>query len=670
VSERSSSTIGAAKSLFRPDIEGLRAIAILLVVAYHAGVPFLGGGFIGVDVFFVLSGYLITGLLVREIEKTGTIDLAGFYARRARRLLPAMTLVLVITIAAGALIYPPFEANVGGFGATAVATAGYASNLYFVRSAVDYFGEDRELNPLLHTWSLSVEEQFYLVWPLFIMFAVGVLKWQLGSPPKHQRLLRWMGAAALFSFLLSLYLTWNLPEWAYFLSPARAWEFALGAIALLVPQKRPGLAKFQSFAGWFGLAGVCASAVVFDRTTSFPGVAALLPALSTIVVLRAAASEPNSTVVRTLSVEPLQEIGRLSYSWYLWHWPVLVFGAALISTSSLPIRLGLVVLSLGISVASYRLVEDPIRHNRRLASRNVYSLAMAVMSAAVCIGFALSWRYVSVSAGQVPPQRLFSEARRDGSVFTRKCASDIVDVSIKDCVYGTLDAKVSIALVGDSHAAQWFSALEPIAVDRHWQLVGIAKVGCPMVEADLFVPELRRVYHECNEWKKNALDRIRQLRPLVTVVSSSENYPFRDDEWRIGISKFVSELADSSENVLILRDTPGVEFDVPICLARKVWREKFMPVQFCDFPLHTSPKIYDFLRSAAKQHRNVAVADLSLNICPDGICAMERDGFILYRDSNHLTASFVSSLQGVVSEHIDELLNRKHSTIASADLKQ
>jgi peptidoglycan/LPS O-acetylase OafA/YrhL len=222
---------------FRPDIEGLRAIAILLVVGYHAALPGFSGGYVGVDVFFVLSGYLITGLLVGEIEDTGTINLRRFYARRARRLLPALTITLLFTIIAGFVVYPPSEVIESGLASTAVSTAAYASNLYFAKSGEDYFGPDREKNPLLHTWSLSVEEQFYLIWPVFILFAFGALASFTRKNEGRRRLLWCLAIAVALSFAISLVLTERRRSWAYFASPARAWEFGLGGFVALFPQQ-------------------------------------------------------------------------------------------------------------------------------------------------------------------------------------------------------------------------------------------------------------------------------------------------------------------------------------------------------------------------------------------------------------------------------------------------
>jgi peptidoglycan/LPS O-acetylase OafA/YrhL len=644
---------GGGHGSFRPDIEGLRAIAILLVVLYHAGIAGFGGGYIGVDVFFVLSGYLITGLLVREIEQAGTVDLAGFYARRARRLLPALAVVLLFVVLVGAVIYPPFEARQGGFGATAAATAAYASNLYFAKSATDYFGPDRDQNPLLHTWSLSVEEQFYLVWPLFVMFGLGAFGSQGRGQLRRRRLLAWMSVVVALSFALSLYLTRVLPSWAYFASPARAWEFGVGALALLLPRKM--LFSSTSFSGWAGLAGIGIASVSFSRTTSFPGFAALLPALATAIALRCFGNNPELGIVRMLSTRPLQEIGRLSYSWYLWHWPILILGSAILQSPTMVERATLIVLSLGCAVLSFHLVEHPIRSNRKLASRHVYSLAMACIIAIVGISVSLAWRQASFWAAEKTDQVRFTRARKDGPAFT--CPTEYFVTHVPDCSSGVASSSVSVVLLGDSKAAQWFSALEPISETRGWRLEIMAKDGCPMVDADYVSPALGRVYRECAKWRKDALDKIGHMHPLLTVLSSSEAYLFNDAERRDGILTVVTALAESSQHVLIIRDTPRADFDVPTCLARRVWRPAFVSPTSCEVPRPLDSKVYDFQRQAVRAHNNVELLDFSSSICPEGrVCSVERNGEVIYRDSTHLTASFIKSLQGALSQEIDKVL--------------
>ena len=662
---------------FRPDIEGLRAIAILLVVGYHAAVPGLSGGYVGVDIFFVLSGYLITGLLVGEINKTGKVDFRRFYARRARRLLPALTLTLLVTIIASAAIYPPSEVMQGGVAATAVSTAAYASNLYFAGRGADYFAPNPEKNPFLHTWSLSVEEQFYLFWPLFIIFALKVPAFQNPQKANGRRLLPWMATAVMLSFTLSLYLTAVRHSWAYFTSPTRAWEFALGGFVVLLPQAgaffgipKNGLLnrrisalqldvdKSASLFGWMGLGGICLAAVAFGKKTFFPGFAVLLPALSTILVLWAGTSRVTNSLVRVLRVRPLQEIGRLSYSWYLWHWPVLVLGSALVPAPSLSVRAGLVGFSLGLSVLSYRLVENPIRNARKLAGSHRYAFAMAGLLTVLGIGASFAWRQTSTRKAMEPAQLRFTLASKDfaASLLNDKCTTDVFDVKLRTCTFGAETTSPPIVLFGDSHAAQWFPALEPIAKKRGFRLVPIVKLGCPAVDAPLFDPDMGRFYTECAEWRKTAINKIQQIQPVLTIVSSSERYVLGDDEWRNGINSVLKNLSESSQTVLVLRDTPGANFNIPSCLAYRLWRPSFVPSRSCVFSAPQTSKVYEFQRSAEAQLMNVFTADMSYIICPNGICTGLRNGLVMYRDSDHLTASFVQTLEDTLEADIDSAL--------------
>jgi hypothetical protein len=255
-------------------------------------------------------------------------------------------------------------------------------------------------------------------------------------------------------------------------------------------------------------------------------------------------------------------------------------------------------------------------------------------------------------------QARIANARSDGpsTLLQRNCAQDYRDAEVRDCSFGDEASPVPIVLLGDSHAAHWFSAVEPVAVKRGWRLVTMIKSACAMVDVPFFYAPLGRMYTECGEWRTTALEKIREIRPLVTVMSSAEGYSFQEAEWREGISAVIKELAEASQTVLILRDTPSADFDVPTCLARRLWRPAFIPSPACVFRAPEASKIYDFQRLAARRYGNVTVVDLSQKICPGGVCAAEQDNLILYRDSNHLTASFVASMQGSLSRQIDEAL--------------
>src|ERR1051325_9673142 len=295
------------RSTFRPDLEGLRGVAILLVVLFHAGVRTLSGGFVGVDVFLVLSGYFITGMLVREMDETERIDVQRFWARRALRLLPALLFVLGVTLAIVMLVYAPIDrAPIAG---NARAVALYSGSIEFARTSTDYFGAGD--NPLLHTWSLAVEEQFYFVWPL--LFVVVAMFSQRGQP--RSRILFWLAVSGAISFAASLWLTRVAQPWAFFGMPTRIWEFALGgALALVSLDDDSRVGAFASVLQLCGIAAIAIAALTYNRVTAYPGVAAMLPAFGAVALIVGGAGAPTSFFTRALSAAPLRWLGQLSRS--------------------------------------------------------------------------------------------------------------------------------------------------------------------------------------------------------------------------------------------------------------------------------------------------------------------------------------------------------------------
>ena len=345
------------RSGFRADIEGLRALAILLVVAVHAQVPGVRGGFIGVDVFFVISGYLITGLLAAEITRTGKVDFVRFYARRIRRLLPAVFTMTLVTLAAGAAILSPLEFV--RLGKSAIATASYVSNAWFLLNSVDYFSPDLSAYPLIHTWSLAVEEQFYFVWPLLMFLC-------LRRRRSARDLIMPFCGVFLLSLVASVWFTRTHQQVAFYSSPTRAWEFAAGGMATLVSGERLRRALGHPAMGWIGGAMIVGTGFWLSPDYPFPGIVALIPVIGTVLVLIAGAVNPGKGFSAVIQHRFFRKIGVLSYSWYLWHWPILVFGRLLIPARSEWVSIGLALLSLGFAWVSYVVIESPIRFNPKL----------------------------------------------------------------------------------------------------------------------------------------------------------------------------------------------------------------------------------------------------------------------------------------------------------------
>jgi peptidoglycan/LPS O-acetylase OafA/YrhL len=372
---------------FRPDIEGLRAIAVLLVVLDHAGVEPLAGGYVGVDVFFVLSGFLITSLLLREAERTGRPpSIRSFYARRMRRILPAATVVIIVIVVWA-------YASLGFIRGDQVATdarwtSAFAGNLHFALTGTDYLRSQDLPSPLQHYWSLGVEEQFYVVWPwVFVLLAS---RW------RGVRLRSALGVALAAIFVSSLawsyWQTQSNGTWAYFSPLTRAWELAAGALlAVGAPTVRRAPARLAAIASWVGLAGIVISGVVFDTGTPFPGIAALLPVASTALAIAGGTVSQRMNAESVLGTPPFQWLGRLSYSFYLWHWPLLVIPAQAAGVSfPLPTNLVLLGIALLLSAVTYRIVEGPVRFSTFLASRPLTSVAAGAVLVIGSIVFS-SW---------------------------------------------------------------------------------------------------------------------------------------------------------------------------------------------------------------------------------------------------------------------------------------
>jgi peptidoglycan/LPS O-acetylase OafA/YrhL len=636
----------AADRSFRPDIEGLRAVAVLLVVACHCAVPGFGGGFIGVDVFFVLSGYLMTGLIAAEHRATGRIDLQRFYARRARRLLPACTLTLVLTVvAAAALLSPPAVIFTGRAAASA---ALYLSNVFFDRTAADYFAPDVAGNPLLHTWSLGVEEQFYLLWPLLLLVA--------DRGPRRSRRARWvLGAAAAASFAFGLGATRFAPTLAFYELPARAWEFAAGGLLALAPIARAAAAaRAARLLGIAGLALIVGSGAVLAGGAGFPGWIALVPATGTLLVLHAGAVAPGRGIGRVLGAAPLQFVGERSYSWYLLHWPLVVFAGALFPGLGVPGKLVAGALSLACAAASFRFVERPARRQPYLAERPGLSLGLAggatLLAASAAYGLIAFGQRLATDT----ELRALAAATTDvGDLSQRDCVSQGLSPELRTCAFGAADAADTVVLFGDSHAIQWFNPLRTAATAESWRLVTVVKSGCPPGEVDLDSAPAARA--ACEAWRTRAIEAIRALRPAAIVMASYTGATIRGyrtepalstEALRLGVRRTLERLVPAGIPVVLLRDTPLPPFDIPGCVGRRRLQSPRPLGEGCEFDAGAALNAPAFaaLRAAAAGLPGVWLLDLSDLICPGASCPAIQHGQLVFRDDNHLTGAFAETL--------------------------
>lgn len=649
---------------YRSDVEGLRAVAILLVVAAHARVPWLAGGFIGVDVFFVLSGYLITGLLIQEINATGDLRFTAFYARRLRRLMPALLLMLACVCSFGWLLIPASDQLRQATAAGSAAV--WLSNLYFAFSNMGYFSPGSESNLFLHTWSLGVEEQFYVMWPLLMVMVAGAWK-GTKRPVQLGRLKIAMPLVFALSLLLSVWWTYRSPHLAFYMMPSRTWQFALGALVFIyfgAPNAHKGDARTHGIynavltrlGSWMGLAMIVVAASVLDGKTPYPGLWALMPAFGAAVIIAAGISTPRVGAGRLLSLQPMQTIGRVSYAWYLWHWPVLLLGATVADMDSALNRIGLVALSLLLAALSYRFVEAPIRRMRRLVAKPRMAIFVGLAMMILANVGAVRWHNAARNYLRQPDYVRYVQARGDAPVIYGMGCDDWYHSSeVRICAFGSDKAAHTAVAFGDSVALQWFPALAKVFDKPGWRLLVVTKSSCPMVDEPIFYARIGRIYSECATWRKRALKQLTVIKPDIVILGSTYTYNYSRDQWITGAQKILNEVSASAKRVYILRSTPTLPFDGPICLApRSHLYRTLMEKNRCTAPAHNQrfDDVYAWLQFAADHFDNVRIVDMTDAICPDGLCQAERNGMVVFRDSQHLTATFARSLGPFLAQQL------------------
>jgi len=661
------------RSGFRPDVEGLRAVAIGLVVLYHAGVSRLPGGFVGVDVFFVISGFLITGLLIKELERTGTISLSRFYARRAKRLLPAAATVLLATTALTALVLPQIRwRDTGG---DIVSAALYVVNWRLAGRSVDYLAEDTAPSPVEHFWSLAVEEQYYLVWPLLLI----LVTWWARRRGRSLGTSLSIGLAlvAVPSLLWSVYQTSYEPAAAFFITTTRMWELAIGggvaiAATRLARMPRP----VATLLGWTGLAAVAVAGMIFSVHTPWPGYAAAVPTLGSAAVIAAGFAAGGTGPVVLLCTRPFQWVGALSYSIYLWHWPVLV--AATAHWGPLSLKRGLAVAALSVVPAwvTYRLVENPLRHSPVISRspRLALSLGANFSLIGVVAGLGLVLALPSISgAGQggrfaLGATILSAHPRNDPAgapvdevayitpdplhatedvpdLYHDHCQQGFASSKPTSCVYGREDAPTTVALVGDSKAVQWLPALQILAQARDWRIITYTKARCSFAQVELTVEG--RPWPACSAWNAKVLDRlVGHDRPDFVVTSQGRRTAANGQgdplEMMVsGLRATWSTLTAAGVEVFVLKDS----------------LQPFMPLYACvaENPHRLTRCTYDRERGiaasagptqalAAIGMDGVHVIDMTDAICPTVRCASVIGNVLVYRQGSHLTATYVESL--------------------------
>ena len=652
---------------FRPDIEGLRGIAILLVLLFHAGLPWTPGGFVGVDVFFVISGFLITGKLWRESQQPGGLNITRFYAWRIRRLLPAALVAVALISLVGLLLAAPLDRS--ELAADGAASALSLANMRFIGS-VDYFAATTSPSPFLHFWSLSVEEQFYLVWPALIV----LLTWRGGS---SRRLIVALLIGVVASFALSIWLTDTSPARAFYLLPTRVWQLGVGGLLALIGVM--GTSRRAGALAWAGLAAVAVAGVALTAEMPYPGLAALLPTAGAVALLYGGAAP--SGPVRLLAAAPLRFLGKISYSLYLWHWPLLVLPLMFLERALTGVEVvASVAAAIGVSWLSWRFVEQPFRYgdrSRRATSWSAIRVGVAgILSVALFTQGLAAALPSSAVAVQPTPSPSGSPVASDGPItlpadLTPSLASARDDeerlrgdgclafervTTPPNCVYGVKGSAITIALVGDSHASHWFPAIEAIALERGWRLLTFVKVSCSfttLVQRNL---ALKREYRECTAFNEATVARLNQIKPALTIIVNRRT--FRPIEENITSALAGAALGEMVARIpgatAILVDTPDPGRDVPACLSKHP-----SDIRACLFTQDDADnREIGIAERVAAGVAGARLIDLTANICTEWPCSPISGSVLIYRDEDHMTETFSRSLAAPLGVEIAKLLPR------------
>lgn len=688
-SRRRARTGGTAGGLrkFRPDIEGLRAIAVLLVVLFHAGVPGLPGGYVGVDIFFVISGYLITTHLLTVVRTGRPVSLSAFYARRVRRLLPAATLVVIATVIGTWAMLSVLQAR--QVGVDALWTAVFAMNFHLALTGVDYQA-NQDPSPLQHFWSLAVEEQYYLVWPLLLsLVAVAAVRSRRLSPTAAIT-----GTVLLVvgtSFAYSVYLTTAEPAYAYFLTTTRAWELGVGGLVAVAAGALASRRWLQSgWVGGLGLLLMAGSALVYTEDTPFPGWTAAVPVAGAAMVIASGMTRSNRVETWLLDHSPVQGIGRLSYGWYLWHWPVLVIAEMYLQRSlRLPEALVLVAVALWLAMCSYIAVEVPIRSYPSLQASPARSLKFGAMLIASTLVVGLTATFVAPRllglggrAAEITDSAQLSAAVIAGQGTAAipanltpdltVAADDKPDLNAADgiscmvglhtedvssdpggsCVAGgTEDGATTVVLAGDSHAYHWIPALREIAIERNWRLVSMTKSGCPLYDVLMVNTQLKREYTECTAWREKVYERIEREHPAMVITSGAIFSP-RDqdfsDRWVRGVGATVGRLNLMDVRPVVIEDVPYPRQDVPKCLAQN-------PTEVAvNCMLSVDEALSDQARRAGTAGAATAAGAVVISpqnwFCGPQSCPPVIGQFLVYSDNSHISATYSAALAPLLGQ--------------------
>jgi peptidoglycan/LPS O-acetylase OafA/YrhL len=650
---------------------------VLAVVLYHANLGHVSGGFVGVDVFFVISGFLITRQLVSSVGRDGLRALPTFYTRRIRRLLPAGVAVVVATVLVARFFAPALQ--VRSIALDGLYTTFYGLNYRLAIEGTQYLHATDAVSPLQHFWSLGVEEQFYVAWPLVIVLCAWA-----GRRFRTPLLVAVLAAVVAVSFHYSVTVTKTNAPWAYFSLHTRAWELAIGALVAIGSLYLARLPRWIAApGGWAGLIAIVVSAFGFNGATPYPGSAAAVPVVAAGVVLACGCGSRRS-VEKVLAEPMLQCIGRISYSWYLWHWPMLVLAPEILGHPLSWLQRGCVVwLSFVAAIVTYFAIENP---GRLLARTNwQWFLSGGLLSAAVaCVSVAailyppsltgsgaavtvaqadaatpaaLRQVQAAIAAGvatKAAPSNLTPQPARAAKDLPPSssdgCHADFLVIDQGACVFGDPAGRQAAVLFGDSHMEQWLPAFDLAGKRGHWRVINWTKAACPPAQLSVFAPTLNRQYSECDTWRQRTIARIAALKPNLVVVGQSENVASSSvsaSTYAAATVQTLTQLKSATHaRVEFIQDLPVPNFDAPTCVA-----DHLSDVSPCTFPLDKAYRYPDRHQAMAPALRQagIPVLDPQQWLCTSQRCPAVVGNLLVYRNDTHVTSSFSSWLMPMVA---------------------
>jgi peptidoglycan/LPS O-acetylase OafA/YrhL len=681
----------------RPEIQALRALAVTLVVVYHLWPDRLPGGYVGVDVFFAISGFLITSHLFGQVERTGSIALGRFYSRRIRRLLPASLLVLLF-IGVVTLAFVPVRLWTT-IGSNLLASALYVENWSLVANAVDYLGASSTTIPTQHFWSLAVEEQFYLLLPVVLIAAAFVFA-RRHPALRARAVVGTIAVIGIASLVYSIWATGFDQASAYFNTFTRFWEFALGGIAAVVLPRIPIRPFASVLLAWGGVVAIVATSLLFRDSSPFPGWIAALPVLATLAIIAGGDQRRTGSLSPLFRLRPVQFVGDISYSIYLWHWPLIVLVPIVFEHRiTTPIRLGIIVATLALAWLSKKFVEDPLRADRlrpegtvprRFPVARIFVSALAAMlvvSAAGVVVLAIGQSRVDAAertlsalpdvstfacfgASALPETSCHDSNGLGSAVYpppiiarnatgSEGCQQNALDTTLLSCAYGSKSpTALRVALSGDSHAGEWLEGLRGVAAAKGWHLDTYLRSGCglssspsPGIGADA----------RCRTWNASVLAALKHGHYDLVIVSTRSSLvggsamsAANQATVAGSMSRAWTQLTTAGIRVIAIRDTPeplgaGVA-DVPSCVA-----DAKSPETTCSVA-KSRALIADPQVAAVAETPGTQLIDMTRYFCPGATCPPIIGNVLVYADGHHITGLYSETLAGDLGKELTAAL--------------